>query len=1263
MEKKKKIKLFFGSLMMLVGTATCLQAPELNTQVYAAEEKEEKAIKTTVIAQPRGDTESSRSREQRGMTLSSFESTGLFLYQEEEITINIEEEPENLNVAIGQYGTYENIANVSSGSMKTYKLSKGKNVISRSDSGGMVYLQNISKNIPIKVEITGGTQVPHYIQGITSMEDFQEQLKNADQTKIPFLELVNDETISCLRIDRTKNVFLNNDQADIYLQYVTQTVQLENKAHGLFEDGTGVAKKDNQRLFVANPTSGAGSLYATNNYIGLHSGGSSDLSIFKSKLDTEQWGLFHEAGHTYQNQYMKWGALGEVTVNIYSNYVSTQMGFGDVFDYDNNIRSGVPNKGKRALVSGYFAIPDGERNFDSVPSSLDPNWVRLGMFLNLQRAFGNDFYPSLNQMYRTMSASELPKNDAEKKQTLIYLTSKLTGRNLTPFYEKWGLLISDETAAKISQFKDLEKPIWEDMLASKEEEEAGTYRISGICDTDNYSLPYADLKINTAKLVPFQLRDEGLDANDYFTNIQSKPIASAAKQNGEMAINKASYGNTLAGVNFINELGYENRFTADITITKGDSIEFNGLGDNQFMVLAMNPNSKKMVTYLTGSAPHSYFPGELYAGVSIYDENLSELKKEVTINGDEKASDKASALDGYQLKEGDIIKIYHAEASGRLKEYKDSELVAKTDNGKTFYYQVTATGLTLLNMNPEVEAANYEQIVGIKASPEDLVKKQTDRVNNADLTYTWVSEPDWIELKPQKVKVKVTNKFGLSQTVESMLTITQGNTIHFQPFAYTGLYLSLDSELKQLRSTGGNRSFLNSSTTESENYVRIRLTHENAEEPYYTFSSNGKENILKTLVPKLDGISVEIGDIIEVSQKEKKKLLIYELGQKVEKVDTPIANTYFYQITKDGWQPYEYKTGGNITIKHQDEEGISLADDKILRGNVDEAYTTEQKEIKGYTFSEVKGPREGTFTDKVQEVIYVYTKDPIKGGAITVKYQDQNGELLDATEVKEGKVGDTYVTEQKEIEGYTFSEVKGTREGTFTDKVQEVIYVYVQIIEKLGKVIIEYQNEKEQLISPEKELTGKIGEMYELPAVKIEGYTFVGVKTRLKGTFTKEEQRIVCVYAEDNSKVTGSLIIKYQEVQGTTLSPEVKRVGIVGESYKLTTPTIKGYTLKEIKGNNEGEFLTTEQTITYVYQKEVNKDLETDDKKKEIENSLSLKKQETDNPAKATPKENKNQEKNNTLPKAGETSNSFITIYGLLISLVAASIVKIKNFK
>ena len=101
----------------------------------------------------------------------------------------------------------------------------------------------------------------------------------------------------------------------------------------------------------------------------------------------------------------------------------------------------------------------------------------------------------------------------------------------------------------------------------------------------------------------------------------------------------------------------------------------------------------------------------------------------------------------------------------------------------------------------------------------------------------------------------------------------------------------------------------------------------------------------------------------------------------------------------------------------------SISDEIIKCGNVASPFSTEQKNIAGYTFKEVQGNTNGQFTTEPQTVTYVYSKNPIATGTVTIKYVDTNGKSISDEIIKSGNIGNSYTSEQKKISGYNFKEV------------------------------------------------------------------------------------------------------------------------------------------------------------------------------------------------------------------------------------------------
>jgi hypothetical protein len=189
------------------------------------------------------------------------------------------------------------------------------------------------------------------------------------------------------------------------------------------------------------------------------------------------------------------------------------------------------------------------------------------------------------------------------------------------------------------------------------------------------------------------------------------------------------------------------------------------------------------------------------------------------------------------------------------------------------------------------------------------------------------------------------------------------------------------------------------------------------------------------------------------------------------RIDNP-AGTYstpagysFYSITS-GTYLHNFNVihsvqGADVTVKYQDENGASLMKDVTLSGNIGDAYASEQKVFTGYTFKEVQGSTTGTFSDLPQTVTYVYQKNPVSSGKITVKYQDESGNSLVADAILSGNIGETYTSQQKAITGYTFKEVQGTPTGTFDAVDHTIVYVYTKNIKPNQAQVIPEKTSKD----------------------------------------------------------------------------------------------------------------------------------------------------------------------------------------------------------
>lgn len=1061
-------KVFLGAISLFalfVLSFICFQG-----SVSAAEESKDgvrnESLQMKII--PRGNPATSREREQRGKEHTSFESTGLFLYKGDEITIEVEGDPENLELRVGQWGGYTNTPYIATGSQLyafqdgVVKLHGGTNKFTRNFSGGMVYLVNYSTTKTENITIKGGVKVPHYIQGKTSIDSFKNQLENYKD--IPFMEFVNDDAIATIRIYRAKDIFEKGDQVDVFMSSLAKIVKLQNEAAGLSYDGQGVERKDPQRIHVVNPEWGAGQLFATNNFIGIHSATDKDRTIFSTGLSSTDWGMLHESGHTYQNKMYQWYNMTEVTVNIYADYVQKMWSSNGTGRYDAvNVKNG-----SRASVQKYFKKLEADPtwNFDrEATETNDYHFALLGMFLTLPRTFGYDFYPVLNQSYRSLPEEELPKTDEEQKQLFILMTSKTAHRDLTPFFEHWRFTVTDETKEKLNALKlpTLEKEIWKDILATEQEEKAGTYRISNTVGP--YSVPQVEWNSSIPQF-PFENLRNALNASDLVANMYSTPIASNTSlvTTGTVA-DGTSFDIQNAYAYFINDLGIPNKIPFSVKITPGDSVVMRGQR-GRYAVLSYDPKAKTLLARGNSNKILENLPNNLYPRVKVYDKNMQTVKKEAEGYGKTYGYEFAGNLDNVPVDVGDIVEIYHREATKRVQRYKNNELL--TTNKDTYYYQITKTGWREITFNPQsIEGSSIAAKVG-DSGDLDLQMTPSNSILPSSYEYT-VSDPSvikidskghWQALKKGKTTINVTAKLpdvgklaGADYPTELKTTIevdiaNSGAPIKIQYVDLQGNPLK-DVPEQVLNGDTGDVIHLDQYALTVPGYTLLTETANktaviSSEAQVISLRYGGNiidvtSDNIGTAVGETGKLQIEL--VPEITEMPAEKLM------KAKDITYQVADPSILQLASDGrWKalkngsttitilvtldsgkklklakPLEVTIGYNakpIHIKYQTTTG-KLLDEENIYGNKGENYQAIPKRINGYTAVPVKNQM-FTFTDKSQEIVFEYEPNQLKLQDISVKVGDEGTfQVSILPETNKEKYVFEYVVENPDIVSVT----------------------------------------------------------------------------------------------------------------------------------------------------------------------------------------------------------------------------------------------------
>ncbi len=273
---------------------------------------------------------------------------------------------------------------------------------------------------------------------------------------------------------------------------------------------------------------------------------------------------------------------------------------------------------------------------------------------------------------------------------------------------------------------------------------------------------------------------------------------------------------------------------------------------------------------------------------------------------------------------------------------------------------------------------------------------------------------------------------------------------------------------------------------------------------------------------------------------------------------------------------YEKTAGAPVTVSYQDEQGQTLKPDTTCNGFTGDAYTTDPLTIDGYDLVKTPTNATGTFTSEPQHVIYVYTKQIPQ--PVTASYQDETGQTLKPDITHTGEIGTAYQTEALVIPGYDLVKTTGDATGTFTKEPQHVVYVYTKQIPQ--PVTASYQDAAGQTLKPDITHTGEIGATYQTEALVIPGYDLVKTTGDATGTFTKEPQHVVYVYAKQSVL---PVTVSYQDADGKPIHADVILAGDFGQNYQTEQLAIPGYVFSKVTGPISGTFGATAQHVIYAY--------------------------------------------------------------------------------
>ncbi|MEJ9114478.1 M60 family metallopeptidase [Bacillus paramobilis] len=883
------------------------------------EVKENKFEQRTFHVPGKGDIEKETKRLKVSFHLSVNEPTGIYAAPNEKITIEIKG-TQSIQAFMGTRSYDEK-------DPEKFDLKPGKNVIS-SPNGGILYFYNMNDEGEVTASVTnGGSHFPLFILGKHTKKDFDEMLK---KYKDPYaVELKGERSLITASYNAVQDHMNDTDPTKL-MKLHDKIIRLENAVAGLSEDGIGVAKSPNHYVqFVEkrNPDEDD-FMFATNYHTGyIPSAMNRVLDI--EVLEKDGWGPWHEVGHLHQQRPWDWDAVGEVTVNIYS--LAVQKALGNKLDMEEHYEKSFE----------YLERPIAERVIDEI----DP----LTMFWQLNIVYGEDFYPTLHQAYRLLSEEELPTSDEEKKQMFVYMTSKVAGQNLVPFFKEWGLTPSDETREKIEKLNlpKLEKEIWKATDSNDIREK----------QVEPYKVPYGEPANEVQNLVV------GTNFDEEKAGKLVQNLGENVKVTGKIVWPKLENGKQEVLVEIEDEKGNKNSIPVQVNGIYGDSIIFQGISNDVMSTVTLRHNEKELNVNFTSNKIHYRFEKEEYMGLTVYDRNGIE-KKRVSAEGQETGK-RFAELNGVDFEYGDVVKVFHAEPS-RLKWYQNNKLAdqGEAKNKKEKFFKITPQGFELKGSLQEVTAKPQQVVVGTDV--EKLDPKAFVEVKDGEVV-GFVEKPNTTKIGEQQVKVETKDRFGNKQVTEVPVEVIYGDSIVYAGYGDDiASIVTLKHEEKKFHVTDMDseiHEYFN-----KELYMGITLYDRDGKEKKHV-TAEGQETS-ENFAKQVNGMQFEYGDVVKVFHAEPDRLKWYQNNNFAGQGKTKVEKELFFKVTEKGFERMDMLQ--EVTAKPQ----------QVVIGTNSEMLDAKKfVEVKG---GEVVGFVEKPNTTKIgEQTVKVETKDIFGNKKIT----------------------------------------------------------------------------------------------------------------------------------------------------------------------------------------------------------------------------------------------------------------------------------------
>ena len=297
--------------------------------------------------------------------------------------------------------------------------------------GGPIYIESTHdcELGRFRVNIDGAVAMPRYIAGKTKAKQWKKQRSHP----APWAEIETKKVVFTLASEHIRDIEDPTEIVEFWDGVMDSCADLLGREH----------KRKRSERFATDIQISAGYMHSGYPLMaGLDIGSTMvDIERIKKNGHGGVWGLFHEIGHNHQNSLWVYRGTTEVTVNLFSLYVFEKM--CGLYPKD-RVHSGALPENRDKSLGKYLA--DGAK-FDKWQSN---PFLALYMYSMIQEKFGWEPMTKVFKEYRAEEEANLPKNDDQKRDQWMVRLSKATGKNLSQFFDAWGVPVSDSAKQQVA---------------------------------------------------------------------------------------------------------------------------------------------------------------------------------------------------------------------------------------------------------------------------------------------------------------------------------------------------------------------------------------------------------------------------------------------------------------------------------------------------------------------------------------------------------------------------------------------------------------------------------------------------------------------------------------------------------------------------------------------------------------------------------------------------------------------------------------------